>query len=158
MDSLRWWARDGEVVRQAIELGEIAHIRNSCPARPRVRRFRRTRRAVAAAETGAAPSTDPGSCRTSHGARGFTLQTLEDYLQRLLEPRIVLTSVAAPHRPLLGPIGTATNSHFEAAVAELVNAGLTSSATASRRRRLLACRPGRSQWPGQASGRAGPAP
>src|SRR5215472_4868393 len=26
MDSLRLWARDGEAVRQAIELGEIAHI------------------------------------------------------------------------------------------------------------------------------------
>src|SRR5947199_9897079 len=26
MDSLRLWARDGEAVRQAIELGEIAHM------------------------------------------------------------------------------------------------------------------------------------
>ena len=26
MASLRWWARAGEAVRQAIELGEIAHI------------------------------------------------------------------------------------------------------------------------------------
>jgi hypothetical protein len=26
MDSIKWWARNGEVVRQAIELGEIAHI------------------------------------------------------------------------------------------------------------------------------------
>jgi hypothetical protein len=26
MDSLRWWARDGEAVRQAIELGAIAHV------------------------------------------------------------------------------------------------------------------------------------
>jgi hypothetical protein len=26
MDSLRLWARDGEAVRRAIELGEIAHI------------------------------------------------------------------------------------------------------------------------------------
>jgi hypothetical protein len=26
MDSLRLWARDGEAVRQALELGEIAHI------------------------------------------------------------------------------------------------------------------------------------
>ena len=26
MDSIQLWARDGEAVRQAIELGEIAHI------------------------------------------------------------------------------------------------------------------------------------
>ena len=26
MDSLSLWARDGEAVRQAVELGEIAHI------------------------------------------------------------------------------------------------------------------------------------
>jgi hypothetical protein len=26
MESLRLWARNGEAVRQAIELGEIAHI------------------------------------------------------------------------------------------------------------------------------------
>lgn len=26
MDSMQLWARDGEAVRQAIELGEIAHI------------------------------------------------------------------------------------------------------------------------------------
>ena len=26
MDSLKLWARNGEAVRQAIELGEIAHI------------------------------------------------------------------------------------------------------------------------------------
>ena len=26
MDSLRWWARYGEAVRQAIELGKIAHL------------------------------------------------------------------------------------------------------------------------------------
>src|SRR5713101_3699202 len=50
----------------------------------------------------------------------FTLQALEDYRQRLLEPRIVLTGVAAPHPPLLGPIGAAANPHFEAAIADLV--------------------------------------
>ena len=26
MESIKWWARNGEAVRQAIELGEIAHI------------------------------------------------------------------------------------------------------------------------------------
>ena len=26
MDSMQLWARDGEAVRQAMELGEIAHI------------------------------------------------------------------------------------------------------------------------------------
>src|SRR6266545_3576008 len=40
---------------------------------------------------------------------------------RLLEPRIVLTSVAAPHAPLLGPVSAAAHPHFEAAIAELVN-------------------------------------
>ena len=49
------------------------------------------------------------------------MQALEDDLQRLLEPRIVLTGIAAPHAPLLGPVGATANPHFEAAIAELIN-------------------------------------
>ena len=34
MDSLKWWARQGEAVRQAIAFGEIAHLETASEAFP----------------------------------------------------------------------------------------------------------------------------